>query len=202
VLSKSARSSTKTSKCKVCRDSFVKRSMTHKLCDKESCAIAWGLKEREKRLANVAKEDRKNASERRQKLKTRSDYIKECQNAFNALVRTRDKDKPCICCGEPLGKDSVGGGFDCGHYRSVGSAPQLRFNLDNAHGQRKKCNRYGAGRAVDYRLGLIERIGLERVERLEADQSSPKWTIPELVEMKKQFMRMRKEIENEQAALG
>lgn len=189
-------------KCKVCRDPFVKRSMTHKLCGKEECAIAWGLKEREKRLAKVAKEDRKNASERRQKLKTRSDYIKDCQIAFNAYIRARDRNKLCISCGVPLAQEAVGGGFDCGHYRSVGSAPQLRFHLDNAHGQCKKCNRYGAGRAVDYRIGLVSRIGSAKVESLEADQSSPKWTIPELVEMKKEFMRMRKEIENEQAALG
>ena len=188
-------------RCKVCKKEYIKYSMSQKICRSEDCAIAWGLKEREKRLAKVAKEDRKNASERRQKLKTRSDYIKECQNAFNAYIRARDRNKPCISCGVPLAQEAVGGGFDCGHYRSVGSAPQLRFHLDNAHGQCKKCNRYGAGRAVDYRIDLVSRIGSAKVESLEADQSSPKWTIPELVEMKKEFMRMRKEIENEQAAL-
>ena len=58
--------------------------------------------------------------------------------------------------------------------------PHLRFHEDNAHAQRKQCNRWGAGRAVDYRLGLIERIGLARVEALEADQQPRKYTADEL----------------------
>jgi hypothetical protein len=75
---------------------------------------------------------------------------------------------------------SIGGGYDCGHYRSVGSAPHLRFDERNAHAQRKQCNRWGSGRAVDYRIGLIKRIGLEKVEALESDQTVKKYTIDDL----------------------
>jgi hypothetical protein len=60
----------------------------------------------------------------------------------------------------------------------------LRFDERNAHGQLKQCNRWGSGRAVDYRLGLIRKIGLAEVEALEADQSVPKWTIEELKAIK------------------
>jgi hypothetical protein len=56
----------------------------------------------------------------------------------------------------------------------------LRFDERNAHGQLKQCNRWGSGRAVDYRLGLIRKIGLEEVESLEADQTTKKWTVDEL----------------------
>ena len=49
----------------------------------------------------------------------------------------------------------------------------------NAHGQRKQCNRWGAGRAVDYRIGLICRIGLASVEALESENDPAKWTIEE-----------------------
>ena len=48
------------------------------------------------------------------------------------------------------------------------------------HRQLVQCNRHGAGRAVDYRIGLIARIGLEAVEALEADNTARKWTIEDL----------------------
>ena len=52
-----------------------------------------------------------------------------------------------------------------------GSAAHLRFDERNAHAQRKVCNRWGAGRAVDYRIGLVARIGLAAVEALESDNA-------------------------------
>lgn len=129
--------------------------------------------------AHKAKE-REAAKERRKALETIPELIAAAQKEFNAYIRERDKDKPCICCGEPLFSGEVGGAFDCGHYRSVGSAPHLRYDERNAHGQRKQCNRWGAGRAVDYRLGLIARIGREAVEALESDNAVKKWTKEEL----------------------
>ena len=142
----------------------------------------------------MAAEVRRNIKLRKERLKTRSDWIKEAQGAFNAYIRERDKDQPCICCGELLGKESIGGGFDCGHYRSIGSAPHLRFDERNAHGQRKKCNRWGAGRAVDYRLGLIQRIGLEAVQSFESAQAHAKWTIDDLKAIKARYKAKLKEL--------
>ena len=113
-------------------------------------------------------------------IRTRYDWIRRAQAAFNAFIRERDKNKPCICCGKPLTLDAIGGGYDCGHYRSTGSAPHLRFNELNAHAQRKVCNRHGAGRAVDYRIGLVKRIGVAAVEALESDNCARKWTVDDL----------------------
>lgn len=134
----------------------------------------------ERRDAEAKRAERRADQERREKLKKRSKWVVEAQAAFNGWVRARDAGLPCICCGVPMGPGRPGGAVDAGHYRSVGSAPHLRFEPDNCHAQRKYCNKFGAGRAVDYRLGLIERIGLERVEALEADQTPRKWTIPDL----------------------
>lgn len=132
---------------------------------------------------------------RKEALKRIPDYIKDAQHAFNAYIRARDREKPCICCGQPLELSAVGGGYDCGHYRSTGSASHLRFDEDNAHGQRKVCNRYGAGRAVDYRIGLIARIGLERVEALETNNQAHKWTADELRAIKAEYRAKLKELE-------
>lgn len=173
-------------RCKVCRTPFTKLSISHKTCSPE-CALEFVAREKAKKARS---ESRKRLTE----LKTRSQWMKEAQAAFNRFIRMRDADKPCICCGMPLEGGAIGGSFDCGHYRSVGSAPHLRFDERNAHGQRKQCNRWGSGRAVDYRLGLIARIGLEAVEALEADNEVRKHTIPELKEIKQKYNSMAKEL--------
>ena len=85
------------------------------------------------------------------------------QNLFNRYIRTRDQHKPCISCGAT---DEVFG-LECGHYLTIGSRPELRFHEDNAHGQCARCNRNLSGNQQAYRQNLIDRIGLERVEKLE-----------------------------------
>jgi hypothetical protein len=121
------------------------------------------------------KAEKESLKARKAAIETIPQLIKEAQHAFNAFIRARDHDKPCICCGRPLGTSDVGGAFDCGHYRSTGSASHLRFDERNAHAQRKDCNRWGAGRVVDYRIGLVARIGLEAVESLESENEVVKW---------------------------
>lgn len=133
--------------------------------------------------------------ERKAAMKTIPDLIKEAQREFNHFIRVRDADKPCICCGKALASEGVGGGFDCGHYRSVGSAPHLRFDERNAHGQTKHCNRYGAGRAVDYRIGLIARLGVDVVEQLEADNRVHKWQRDELIAIRDLYRQKRRDLE-------
>jgi hypothetical protein len=133
---------------------------------------------------------------RKEAIKTIPQLIREAQHAFNAYIRARDSSMPCICCGQALTQEAVGGGYDCGHYRSTGSASHLRFNEDNAHGQRKVCNRYGAGRAVDYRIGLIARIGLARVEALESNNKVAKWTADGLRSIKTEYRAKLKALQN------
>lgn len=184
------------SKCKTCRQLFEKRLPMQSVCS-PSCALSLATSKRAKEEKKRQIIEKRADREKREKLKTRSDYIKECQIAFNRYIRFRDRGLPCICCGLPLGIDAVGGAFDCGHFRSVGSAPHLRFHEDNAHGQRKQCNRYGGGRAVDYRRGLVERLGAERVERIESDQTPRHYSIDELREMTATYRRKARELEKQ-----
>ena len=159
-----------------------------------SCALKLIIKRKALPQRKKDKAERQQIKARKDKLKTRRDYINEAQKSFNAYVRQRDSGRPCICCGNALPVAQVGGGFDCGHYRSIGSAPHLRFTETNAHGQTKKCNRWGAGRAVDYRIGLIQRIGLEAVESLEADNTPAKWSIDDLKAIRDQYRAKLKEM--------
>lgn len=185
----------KPRKCRCgCGQSFEPRNSLQVAANLE-CALKLARKQRESAERQVAKVARKADREAKEKLKTRSDWMKEAQTAFNAFVRFRDRDQPCICCGQPLHSGEVGGQYDCGHYRSVGSAPHMRFDERNAHAQRKQCNRWGSGRAVDYRIGLIARIGLEAVEDLEADQSVRKWTIDELKAIRDEYRTRLRELQ-------
>jgi len=184
-------------KCRVCRQPFEPRPPRALVCS-EDCAGAFAVSKRlkEERRAEKAAQalERKDTKARKERLKTRRAWEREAQASFNAFIRARDADKPCICCGLPLSAGDVGGHYDCGHYRSVGSAPHLRFHEDNCHAQRKQCNRW-----VDYRLGLIQRIGLARVEALEADQSPRKYTADELRAIRDLYRAKLRELVKERA---
>ena len=187
----------KRTTCPHCRAKLEQGQRIHAACidgfAEAQAAKAARTADKEARAA--AKVDRADIKKRKEALKRIPDYIKDAQHAFNAFIRLRDRSKPCICCGQPLGESSVGGLYDCGHYRSVGSASHLRFHEDNANGQRKVCNRYGAGRAVDYRIGLIARIGIERVEALEHSNAVHKWTKDELIEITQVYRTKLKEMQ-------
>ena len=189
-------STTKKYRCKVCTNPFEKLSPWQTACGIE-CALK--IVDTEKALLKraIEKSSRADTKQRKEALKSRSDYVKEAQIAFNAYVRERDKHQPCISCGAPLQLAAVGGGFDCGHYRSVGSAPHLRFNNHNAHGQCKKCNRYLSGNAIEYRRGLIERYGQDYVDILEADQCVRKYTVEGLQAIAKQYKALTKQLKND-----
>ena len=146
------------------------------------------------------RQEREQFKARKEKLKRIPDLIREAQTAFNAFIRERDRDQPCICCGRT--GTNVDGlhahGWDAGHYRSTGSASHLRFNEDNCHRQLVYCNRHGAGRAVDYRVGLVARIGLPRVESLEASNEPHKWERDELIAIKALYVGRLKELKKGQ----
>ena len=89
---------------------------------------------------------------------------------FHAFIRERDKERGCISCGSFVE-------VQAGHYHSAGQNNHLRFNPDNVNGQCKRCNYFLRGAQAKYRMNLIEKIGRERVEKLDllaADKSSHK----------------------------
>lgn len=162
-----------------CGAKFQPLRTGQKVCGPK-CGLAIAPMNQEKARKAIDQLDRQAIKVRREKLKSRSDYVKEAQVAFNAYIRARDQaaGHACISSGKPL--DWSSNSVDAGHYRSVGSAPHLRFDERNCHAQSKQDNRYLSGNAVDYRIGLIARIGLEAVEALEADQAPRKHTIEDL----------------------
>lgn len=179
--------------CRVCKQLFQPSRPLQTVCGPE-CAIEQAKFKRAKaeRIAEVAA--RKVIKIKLDNLKTRSDWMKEAQQAFNQYIRTRDQvaGHACISSGRPL--DWSGNNVDAGHYRSTGSAPHLRFDERNCHAQSKHDNRYLSGNAVDYRIGLIARIGLAEVEALEADQDPRKYSIDDLKAIKANYIAKRKDL--------
>lgn len=174
--------------CKVCRCNFLAPAglQRARVCG-SVCALSLAKSARAKaekvRLVKEQRETRAKLDD----MRTKPQLVALAQKAFNSYIRARDAGKPCISCNTPLAATGVGGAFDCGHYRSVGSAVHMRFVEDNAHGQCKHCNRHLAGNHVAYRAGLINRIGAHRVEQIECDQTLRKYSKEGLIEIARYY---------------
>lgn len=176
-----------------CRASFVPQRLGQAVCSPK-CALATVEVQKAKEKKSLAQAGRRDIKVRKEALKSRGDHMREAQQAFNEYIRTRDQAAGhfCISSGKPL--DWSGNAVDAGHYRSVGSAPHLRFDERNCHAQSKQDNRFLSGNAVDYRIGLIARIGQEAVDALESDQSVRKYTVDEIKAIKAAYRAKTREL--------
>ena len=166
--------SIKPKKCKVCKVEFAPTKPLQQVCGFE-CALELA---KNKRIKTVRKE----VKEAKQKLKSRSDWLKDTQVVFNKYIRLRDQNDGCISCGS-----TSASAYHAGHYRSIGSAGHLRFNEQNCHRQCAACNTHLSGNLIRYRLGLIRKIGILAVETLESDNATIKINIEEIRLLKDHF---------------
>ena len=189
-------------RCPHCKGKLEQGQRIHPACIDAYADAQAAKAERTQAKATrmAAKVERADARRRKEALKTRSDYLKEAQQAFNAFIRERDRlaGHACISSGRPL--DWSGNQVDAGHYRSTGAAPHLRFNEDNCHAQSKHDNQYLSGNAVDYRIQLLARIGLARIEALEADNTTQKWTAEDLKAIRDGYRAKLKQLKKEESA--
>lgn len=189
----------KTKKCKApgCGKHFKPTMTTQKVCSVD-CARAIAKCPKLQRVAAraIARQSREDGKARREKLKTRREHMTEAQAAFNAYVRERDAGLPCISCDSlPSDHDLITGSrWDAGHYRSVGACPELRFEPLNVHRQCVKCNRNLSGNAVEYRIRLVKRIGVEQVEFLEGPHKPQRLTIEDLLAIKALYRQKLKDL--------
>lgn len=136
------------------------------------------------------KEEKASLRKRKEELRPRSWYLKECQKWFNKFIRLRDAGESCISCGR-----STGSKINAGHYRSVGSCPELRFDELNCHLQCEHCNSYKSGNIEHYRPALIRKVGAEKVEWIEGPHEPKKYTIDDLKELIAKYKKKCKEFE-------
>lgn len=178
-------------KCIICKEGFTpKFRTTERHCDNIDCKVKWSMMVVAKKKEKEAKENRrswnKEKLETKDRLKTLSDYEREAKKSFQKWVRLRDKDLPCISCGNSRTTDWAGG-----HYFSAGMYSGLMFDERNCHKQcNTYCNKNLSGNLLEYRKGLIARFGLEFVDKLESESDSKrnyKFTKQELIAKKLQY---------------
>lgn len=162
-------------KCKVCSEPFESFRPMQKVCSWQ-CAKSIAKVE-------VAKVEKKKLQELKKKLKTRNEWLKEAQATFNAYIRIRDHDLPCISCGR-----HHTGQYHAGHYLSVGARPALRFDEANVHKQCQPCNTHLSGNIVLYRKSLIAKIGQAEMDRLESANDPAKWSVDEIKVLRQTYL--------------
>ena len=167
-------------KCKVCKQTFDRVRPLQAVCS-PICALQLAQtkrKQAERKAYRVAKE----------KIKTRSDYMREAQTALNAWIRlVRDKDEPCISCGR-----HHSGQYHAGHYRSRGAMPMLALEPRNIHKQCSICNNHKSGNLTEYRIRLLAKVGQAELDWLEGPHEPKKYTIEDLRQIRDEYrMRLR-----------
>lgn len=190
-MTRTALKEVKQKTCKACGEKFRPALSTQKACGVQ-CALALAKKPENQAVARkaIAQRERREIQARKQKLKSRADYVREAQAIFNRWVRLRDEALPCISCGR-----HHQGKYDAGHYRTTAACPELRFDPLNVHKQCSPCNTQLSGNIVAYRLGLIRRIGEEAVDWLEGPHEAKRYTIDDLKAIKAEYQAKIKALE-------
>jgi len=168
-------------KCKHCKAPATLKIQMANFCSID-CAYKHARALQDKAKADKERKAKQEHRQRKESLKTRSEWLKEAQAEFNKFIRIRDEKKPCISC-----QRYHQGQYHAGHYLTVGAKPELRFEELNVHKQCAPCNNHLSGNLVNYRIALINKIGLDKVEWLEGPHEPLKLTIDQIKEIKKAY---------------
>ena len=174
----------KPKKCKVCEGLYTPFNTIEKWCSID-CAIELAKINRQKKLDKQHRQRKRELKDNDRKF-----HIQKTQTLFNRFIRARDHEEMCISCGR-----NHNGQYHAGHYRSIGANPELRFCEYNCQKQCSPCNSYLSGNLINYRINLIHRIGLEKVEWLEGPHKAQNYTIEDLKKLQELYKRKIKEME-------
>lgn len=166
----------KEKKCRYCKEKFTPFNSLQPFCFKDECIKAHNQKTKEKKNKKVKQELRS---------QDKSIQLKLAQTIVNKYIRLRDKDKPCISCGYTGNSRQI----HASHFRPMGNNQQLRFYTLNIWAGCSICNNHLSGNLVPYRINLIKKLGLEKVEQIEANQERGNYSIEYLDRLIKVFRK-------------
>lgn len=183
----------KQKKCRntSCRKEFTQQRPMQVVCGPK-CASQLAIAKRKSSEEQARRKARAEVRAAKERLKTRSDHLRETQQAFNAYIRERDYHLPCISCGR-----HHQGQWHAGHYRTVGGNPELRFEPLNCHKQCAPCNNHKSGDIVNYRINLVARIGPDKVEWLEGPHEAKRYAVEQLKEMKALYRKLARDLKSQ-----
>lgn len=126
--------------------------------------------------------------------------LETAKKYFHLYIRLRDSENgfgKCISSGRPLIVPSENS--HAGHFYESQKYPRLRFHEDNVHLQSRADNYYKSGDLNNYRINLIKKIGIERVEALDliaANKSPHKWEKVYLIQIIETYKQKVKDIQH------
>ena len=123
------------------------------------------------------------------KAKSLSKLKKEALDLFSKIIKLRYAvrgELRCFTCGSPIQISTSN--CHAGHYLSRGAYPGLTFHEDNIRVQDYRCNCHLHGATPEFRIRLIDEIGIERVEALESSRHTQvKYSRNDYLEMIQKF---------------
>jgi len=166
------------------------------------CALRYAnnkTKKRNKAIAAKAhKEARTEQRVARERIKKRTGEGGHYDNLKIALHRyvkhVLRKGEPCYTCGKPQSFGDSPQAFHVGHFIPAGTVDERRFMLENLRIQCYSCNVPKSGMRAEYRLNMVEEMGLERVEWLECDANHPNLNerYPDIQDIKDEAAKYRR----------
>ncbi len=166
----------KPKNCRYCKEHFTPFNSLQPFCFKTECIQEHNKVIREKKARKVKKEFKES---------DKSTLLKLAQTVVNKYIRLRDLNKPCISCGY-IGNSRQ---IHASHFRPMGNNQQLRFYTLNIWAGCSICNNHLSGNLVPYRINLINKLGLEKVEEIEANQERGNYTVEYLQRLIKVFRK-------------
>lgn len=174
---------TKPKTCKQCGSLFTPARPLQRVCS-PICAS---------RLVKEAKkQERESVKVRKEAIKSKADWAREAQSVVNKYVRLRDAHLGCVSCDKPANWQ---GQWHGSHFRSVGAATAVRFNLWNIHKACSVCNNWKSGNLSEYEPRLMEKIGSDKVDWLRTQNQLVRYDVPYLKRLKKIFTKKVKRME-------
>ncbi|NIG74969.1 recombination protein NinG [Klebsiella sp. Ap-873] len=178
--------SPKPKTCKCCKKKFTPERPLQFVCS-PSCAYQYQKRQKEKQQKEAEAQSRREWRERKAATKPLRHWEDMTQRVVNDYIRERDRELPCISCGTWVTVQ-----WEAGHYRSRGKASHLRYNEDNIHKQCHHCNTALSANQQQYRIFLIEKIGVQRVEAIENNNIPHRYTREELEALRKRFRALHR----------
>lgn len=165
-------------KCHYCGDRAIPYGSILPFCEKNECIYAHNNKCRAKK---------KRAAKREANQNDRKYMYQAAKKVMQKYARLRDWGKPCISCGIDYFKCQIHGG----HFRPAGMNSAVVFNLWNINAQCAQCNsgNMKSGNVSEYRIGLINKIGEEKVVWLERQTQVVKHDVEYLNRLVKIFSK-------------
>lgn len=182
-------------KCRLCKEYFKVGTMViinnGAYCSMES-AVKYSIESAPKQQKKIdkAKKIENNREKRERRRDSKPHQLELTRISCNRFIRELDKGKQCISCG----RRKCGARMEAGHYKSVASHPELRFDPRNIYLQGAGCNQATSNRskntmtvAKDYESRLRGVMGNAMVNWLNGPHKAKHYSCDDLRAMRKVF---------------